>query len=38
MAHEFCYLRRDLYHISYHDDRWRPQTPFGYLSFHLFQC
>jgi hypothetical protein len=37
-AHQFCYLRRDAYHVTDHDDCGRPDALSCHHASHLFQC
>ena len=37
IAHELCYLRRDTYHVTDHDDRRRPNALSCHHAFHLSQ-
>ena len=36
-AYELCYLRRDTYHVTDHDDRGRPNALSCHHAFHLLQ-
>jgi len=38
MAHEFCNLRPDVHHVTYHDDRGRPDPFLCDTVFHVSQC
>jgi hypothetical protein len=37
IAHELCYLSRDIHYVTDHDDRGRPDALSCHHAFHLFQ-
>jgi hypothetical protein len=37
IAHELCYLCRDIHHVTDHDNRGRPDALSCHHAFHLFQ-